>query len=901
MRKRPPRGGAGTTIAKGKVWAFTVEPFSYVMTNITATASSSQGSDTGPQKTVDGSGLNTVGQHSTNLKDMWLSSITGPHPTWIRYEFDRVYRLHEMWVWNQNQMVESAIGFGFKKVTVEYSTDALSWTALGEFEFARARGVEDYTHDTTVNFAGAAAKYVRLTAGSNWGGMVPQAGLSEVRFFFIPVVAREPRPADGAAAVSVEANLSWRSARNAVQHEIQLASNRKAVVDGTAKVATVTEGNYDPALTLGTTYYWRINEVNETAQPSRWDGDIWSFSTEEFILVDGFESYTDKAGEEIFSTWIDGYADGFKSSGSTVGNDPAPFAEQTIVHDGKQSLPMQYDNTKAPFYSEAARTFDQPQDWTAYGADTLMLYFRGRAAAFAQQADGSILMSGAGADIAGVADEFRFASKQLSGNGSIVVRVESLANTNAWAKAGVMIRETADMGSRFAAVYITAGNGCRFQARSIKNGSVATDNAVATAEQTAIRAPYWIKLERTSDTFNGFYSVDNKTWKPMAWNPQTILMGANVQIGLAVTSRSAGNAATAKFSGLATTGAVTGSWQVAAVGAEQPSNDPAPLYVAVEDNSAHVKIIANADMTAVTAESWQQWQVPLSKFSSAGVNVTKIKKLYLGVGDRDKPKAGGTGRIYVDDIQFGRAPKPPAAKVAYWQFNGTAGQKVVRDVDLVAGYTAYRFNDAALAATSASDLVYGAANLTYDAAGTSADFRNDPATNDPGVGLLVLDTGANTPLDLSTAGAFTIEAFFYPVTLRQSVIVRKYGGSGRYYIDLRADGSVGFAINADTNIALAPAGTVKANEWYHVAAVFDETDAATPMKLYLNGTVKATAGFKTRVADSTQSLGIGCITRDNLNPAGNSGQFFHGRIDEVRISGAALSVEEFLLNASTAK
>jgi len=65
--------------------------------------------------------------------------------------------------------------------------------------------------------------------------------------------------------------------------------------------------------------------------------------------------------------------------------------------------------------------------------------------------------------------------------------------------------------------------------------------------------------------------------------------------------------------------------------------------------------------------------------------------------------------------------------------------------------------------------------------------------------------------------------------------------------------------------------------------------------------VKATAGFKTRVADSTQSLGIGCIIRDNLNPPGNSGQFFHGRIDEVRISGAALSVEEFLLNASATK
>ena len=36
-------------------------------------------------------------------------------------------------------------------------------------------------------------------------------------------------------------------------------------------------------------------------------------------------------------------------SGSTVGYMTAPFAEQTIVHGGKQSMPLAYDNTQVAF------------------------------------------------------------------------------------------------------------------------------------------------------------------------------------------------------------------------------------------------------------------------------------------------------------------------------------------------------------------------------------------------------------------------------------------------------------------------------------------------------------------------------------------------------------------------
>ncbi len=107
-----------------------------------------------------------------------------------------------------------------------------------------------------------------------------------------------------------------------------------------------------------------------------WAGDLWSFSTLEYALIDGFETYDDEvdAGTTIFDTWIDGWVN---DNGSTVGYFDAPFAEQTIVRSGKQSMPLQYDNTVSPFYSEAERTFDTAQNWTGNGADTLVLYFQG--------------------------------------------------------------------------------------------------------------------------------------------------------------------------------------------------------------------------------------------------------------------------------------------------------------------------------------------------------------------------------------------------------------------------------------------------------------------------------------------------------------------------------------------
>jgi tetratricopeptide (TPR) repeat protein len=157
---------------------------------------------------------------------------------------------------------------------------------------------------------------------------------------------------------------------------------------------------------------------------------------------------------------------------------------------------------------------------------------------------------GEGIDIHGGADSFQYVHAPLGGDGVIVAKVESVGKTDVWAKCGVMIRESIEPRSRFAAVYATPANGVAFQIRGSTAGPVVTDTSVRTKEQRALRAPVWIKLERKGSQFCGYYATDEAgmAWTPMAWKPPTIPMARTVHAGLAVCSHAAGVLCEARFS-----------------------------------------------------------------------------------------------------------------------------------------------------------------------------------------------------------------------------------------------------------------------------------------------------------------------------------------------------------------
>ncbi len=374
-------GADGTTIHEGDVWQFTAEPIGYQIPGsvITATASSSLLDSMGPQKTIDGSGLDGD-LHSTFMEDMWLSD-SEPQPTWIEFQFDKAYKLHEMWVWNQNQVNESVVGYGIQDVSIEYSVDGIGYTTLGtthEFNQPPSPEEPNYAHNTTVDLSSVSAKYIKLTAISNWGGWFEQYGLSEVRFFYVPVRAREPDPADGATGVDPDMVLGWRAGREAATHDVHIGNDQEAVLDGTAYVDSVAEPTYDAgALDLSQTYFWRVDEVDEAQNPAL-EGELWSFTTPDYLIVDDFESYNDLSpgvpeSNRIFLTWIGGDDD--PANGSQVGHDNYPFAEQTIVHGGENSMPLFYNNSFK--YSEAKRVLSPAQDWTKHDVKTLSLNFYG--------------------------------------------------------------------------------------------------------------------------------------------------------------------------------------------------------------------------------------------------------------------------------------------------------------------------------------------------------------------------------------------------------------------------------------------------------------------------------------------------------------------------------------------
>jgi regulation of enolase protein 1 (concanavalin A-like superfamily) len=147
-------------------------------------------------------------------------------------------------------------------------------------------------------------------------------------------------------------------------------------------------------------------------------------------------------------------------------------------------------------------------------------------------------LSAGGADIWGTADKFHFHHRPMSGDGEIRARVASLTNTNPWAKAGVMIRETTAEGSRHVYMGLTPANGAEFLRRDIVYSTTAATGTPATA-------PSWVRLTRAGNVFTAYVSANGATWTQVG--TATIAMGADTRVGLAACSHDTGRLLTGVF------------------------------------------------------------------------------------------------------------------------------------------------------------------------------------------------------------------------------------------------------------------------------------------------------------------------------------------------------------------
>ncbi|MHC4169979.1 MAG: hypothetical protein ACYSWQ_23770, partial [Planctomycetota bacterium] len=406
----------------------------------------------------------------------------------------------------------------------------------------------------------------------------------------------------------------------------------------------------------GGPYYWRVDENNNDGTVTK--GRVWSFTVADFILVDDFESYTDNDvdNEAIWQHWIDGF--GVPTNGAQAGYLVPPYAEQTIVNGGMQSMPLMYDNTAGVTNSEAVLTLTAPRNWINHGVGVLSLWHRGfppSVGSFIEGPAGTFTMTGSGTDITGTADEFHYAYKTLTGPGTIVARVDSVQNTHQWAKAGVMIRDTLDPNSAHATVFVTPGQGVVFEYRI----GAGQNNVGAAAQETGITAPHWVKLERdAAGFFTASHSTNGSSWTAIENSlPQNIAMASNVYIGLAVTSHDAAATCEAKFSNVTITGAAGAQWLNQDIGIT--SNAAEPLYVAVSNSTGTSAVVAHDDPSAATIDAWTEWVIPLQMFADQGINLADVDKIAIGLGTGGNAAApGGSGTLYLDDIRLNRPNTP---------------------------------------------------------------------------------------------------------------------------------------------------------------------------------------------------------------------------------------------------
>ncbi|MCH7558900.1 MAG: hypothetical protein IIB56_15815 [Planctomycetes bacterium] len=211
--------------------------------------------------------------------------------------------------------------------------------------------------------------------------IIPQYTLS------VPLKASRPNPPNGAVDVRQLPILVWSSGDQAASHQVYFGTDEEVVRNADTgspeyKVSNdLGSESYDPGkLEWDTTYYWRVDEVNNVNPDSPWMGYVWSFKTADFLVVDDFEPYNDLELDDpdsnrIFNTWMDGWDQ--PSNGSIVGYGVPPFCERTIVHSGRQAMPLFYDNSGPANYSEATLPLSYPRDWTEKGVTTLTLWFYG--------------------------------------------------------------------------------------------------------------------------------------------------------------------------------------------------------------------------------------------------------------------------------------------------------------------------------------------------------------------------------------------------------------------------------------------------------------------------------------------------------------------------------------------
>jgi len=775
---------------------------------------------------------------------------------------------------------------------------------------------------------------------------------------FIQWWAWDPSPADGHPEASRPITLRWKAGAYAAQHQVYFGTSEASMtLKDTLPVGTE---ECDPgSLDRGQTYYWKVTEVNIAGpDPCIWEGDVWSFTTSDYLVVEDFESYqyagssSDPNGARY--VWKDGFSF-FPTvkSGSNImlgglrDEPPKPYLHyngyRTNLYDSKQvqGMVLYYDNDgntfvpgyydwqgfgyPAPKYSEieAATTgingLGFGRDWLREDSRSLSLWFKGnpmRTGSF--QVDvpsvGKYTIISNGTDIWDVGpaggpyhDEFHYAYNDLlkgtnwAGLGTITVRVDSVENTNTWAKAGVMMRASPLPDANHAMVVVTPGQGVAFQYRNVKRG------ASTTVTQGGITPPHWVRLRRDPGwgTFVAEHANDVQqaadNWQLIG--PETgqdVGMDPNIIVGLCLTSHNANAMCTAVFSNFSIvpdSGCNVGpGWRNRDIGII--SNDPEPMYLALQDTGLNVGIVEHHDPNAALIDIWTEWNIDLADGNFASLDMHNIDKVYIGLGDRNTPTTGGKGVVYFDDIRlypsrcllslrspdFARvdyvedclvdykelelmaeswlkATDPATGNlVGWWKMDDGTGASTAQDSSI------YGNHGTLIAMNPASDWVTGRIGgaLHFDGIDDYVDCAND-------VSLQITGT------DISLAAWVKYETAVDDSAIAMKTSTVEWDDGYGLYADTDA---VNFYV---THYSIRATKSFTADDqWHHVVGTYDGSN----VRVWVDGVEGTPFSYTSSISNADNSLQIGRGASNSYN--------FSGALDDVRLYNVALTDTDIL-------
>ena len=429
----------------------------------------------------------------------------------------------------------------------EYSTDYISWTVSG-----LASGTTYYwkiTGRTMANLEKTSSTFAFTTSGTGSGGGALPSGWAD----------------SDIGSVGIGGSASYNSGTftlNASGADIWGSSDEfhfayeTMTGDGsiTARVATVTNTNAWTKAGVMMRDSLAANAMHASMFVTPGKGLAFQRRT-----TTGGTSTNTSGGSGTAPAWVrivrsgstfSAYVSGDGASWTLVGSDTIAMGSTIDVglalssHDDTALATATYDNVAVGASAPPPPPpSGLPSGWSSGDIGAVS------AAGSSSYSGGTFTLNGSGADIWGTADEFQFAYTTLSGDGTVTARVATETNTNAWTKAGVMMRETLAAGSTHASMFVTPGKGLAFQWRPSTGGSsLNTSGGSGTA-------PMWVRMVRSGSTFSAYVSSNGTSWTLVG--SATISMGSTIYVGLPLTSHVDGVTATATFDNVSVSTSVT--------------------------------------------------------------------------------------------------------------------------------------------------------------------------------------------------------------------------------------------------------------------------------------------------------------------------------------------------------